>query len=126
MAGGPLLPAAARELAASPHDAYERVVAMPVLLHFQHVLEHETTPPLGREEQEFIMVMHKNWDDARREGREAGRVEGRVETLRRLIALKFGALSPELEQRVAAAPPDEIDRLLERVLFADSIDALIA
>ncbi len=68
------------------------------------------------------MIMHKNWDDAREEGR----VEARVETLRRLVALKFGELSPELEQRLAAAPPDEIDRLLERILFADSIDALFA
>ncbi len=120
MAGGALLPAAVHELASLSRDAYERIVAMPVLLHFQHVLEHETTRPLGPEEQEFTMIMHKNWDDAREEGRE----EGRVAALRRLVALKFGEISPEVEQRLTAAPPDEIDRLLERVLFADSIDAL--
>jgi hypothetical protein len=120
MAGGALLPAAVRELAALPHDSYERTVAVPALLHFQHSLEHDATRPLAPEEQEFIVVMHKSWDDARAEGR----AEERTAILRRQLALKFGELSQDIEQRIAASTPDEIERLIERVLFAETLDAL--
>jgi hypothetical protein len=118
MAGGPGLASAVRELASLPEDAHERIVAEPVVLRFQHALEHDTTRPLAPEEKEFIMVMHKSWKDAR--------AEGRAEVLRRQLRLKFGELSPDLEQRVSTAPPEEIDRYLERILFADSIETVFA
>jgi hypothetical protein len=101
-----------------------RLVAVPVLLHFQHSLEHDATRPLAPEEQEFIMVMHKSWDDARAEGRAEGRAEERTAILRRQLALKFGELPADVDQRIAAARPDEIERLIERVLFAETLDAL--
>lgn len=119
MAGGRQLVTAVREVAALPVTAYERIVAEPVLLDFQHTLERDTSQ-LDPEEREFIMVMHKSWEDARAEGR----AEARADTLRRLLVLKFGEVSPDLEGRIRTASPEEIDRFLERILFADSIDAV--
>jgi hypothetical protein len=130
MAGGPLLPAAIRELASLPPEAFERVVAEPVVLRFRHALEREKERPLSPEEQEFIMVVYKGFDEIRAEGRAEGRVEGRVEgradTLRRQVSLKFGSLPPDVEQRIAGATPEEIDQFLERILFVDSIEKLFA
>ncbi len=120
MAGGPLLTPAIAEVAALPEGSPVRVVAEPVLLQFQYILEQ--APELLPEEQEFIMVMHKSWSDARAEGR----AEGRAEALRKQLTIKFGELTPETESRITGATPDQLDRYLERVLFADSLAAVFA
>lgn len=129
MAGGRQLTSAVREVAALPRTAFERVVAEPVLVDFQHRLEQQRED-LDPDEEEFIMVMHRSWEDARAEGRAEGRVEGRVEgrleTLRRLLALKFGGVSREHERLLEEASPEDLDRYLERILFADSVDAIFA
>lgn len=39
---------------------------------------------------------------------------------------KFGSIPAEIEQRIQAAFPEELDRYVERVLFADSIAAVFA
>lgn len=101
-----------------------RTVAEPVLLQFQYVLEQ--APQLLPEEQAFIMVMHKSWSVARAEGREEGRMNERVTVLRKQLTLKFGALTSETESRITGATPDQLDRYLERVLFADSLAAVFA
>lgn len=53
-------------------------------------------------------------------GRQEGRQEGLVEALRKLLAVKFGALDEALAARIAAATPEQVDRYLERILTADS------
>ena len=73
MAAGPLLKNAIEELGALPDDAHERAVAEQILLNLRHVIGSQ--PSRTPEEQEFIMTMHKTWADARREGRDEGRVE---------------------------------------------------
>jgi predicted transposase/invertase (TIGR01784 family) len=60
------------------------------------------------------------------EGRVEGHVEGRVQVLRRLLAIKFGAVGDEFEARIVGATPDQLDHLLERVLMADSLAAVFA
>jgi len=54
--------------------------------------------------------------------REAGYAEGlkleRARLLRDQLVLRFGALAPELEARVANAPADALARYLERILTA--------
>lgn len=116
MAGGPLLAPAVRELLELPVTEYERTVVEPVLLDLQHALEPKWTRQ--PDEEDFIMVMYRSWEDARR--------EGRADLLRKLLVRKFGELAPEVEARLAAASPAELDRYGERVLFADSLDAVFA
>ena len=58
--------------------------------------------------------------------REEGREEGRIETLRRLLVLKFRTLDAASEARLQAATPEAIDRYLQRVLTADSLAAVLA
>jgi len=64
----------------------------------------------------------------RAEGEARGRAEGearaKVETVLRLITLKFGAPSAALEGSVRGASGSELDRLAERILFADSPEEL--
>jgi len=57
---------------------------------------------------------------AHREGRE----EGRIATLRSLLILKFQTLDATYEARLNAAPPEAIDRYLQRLLTADSLAAV--
>lgn len=44
----------------------------------------------------------------------------------KLLALKFGAPSPEVEARIAAASEEELDRYLERVVSAPDLAAVFA
>jgi len=71
-------------------------------------------------------VEDKSLEDARNEGRNEGRNETRSEILHKLLALKFGELSPEAAAQIANATPEQLDRYLERVLFADSLAAVFA
>jgi predicted transposase/invertase (TIGR01784 family) len=65
---------------------------------------------------------------ARREGEETGlergREEGRIATLRSLLIFKFQTLDATYEARLRAAPPEKIDRYLQRLLTADSLAAV--
>jgi predicted transposase YdaD len=61
-------------------------------------------------------------EQMRREGRE----EGRAEVLRKLLSLKFGTVRPEHEARLSAATPAELDRWVERVLTAKTIEDVLA
>ena len=54
------------------------------------------------------------------------RAEGRVAALRRLLRKRFGPLPVELEKRLAAASSDQLDRYLDRVLDAGSLDEVLA
>lgn len=72
-------------------------------------------------------------EKGRAEGRAAGLEEGRAEhlanlraTLRKLLSLKFGPPSPEVEARIAAASVEELDRYIERVVFATDLAAVFA
>ena len=61
--------------------------------------------------------------EARGEAR--GRVEGRRGVLVQLLALKFGTLSEGTHERIAAAAEADLLRWTERVLTADSVDAVL-
>ena len=58
----------------------------------------------------------------RREGRLEGRLEGRAEVLTKLLRLKFEQLGPEHEALIAEATPEQMERYVERVLTAQTID----
>jgi len=56
---------------------------------------------------------------------EEGREKGKRETLLRLLAKKFGSLSEDVTAHVRALQSaDEIDRYLDRVLTATSLEEM--
>ena len=57
-----------------------------------------------------------------RKGRQEGRQEGRREVLERLLARKFGPLSADAGTRLSAAAADELDRWLDRLLGATTLE----
>ena len=62
-------------------------------------------------------------EEGREQGLKAGLIEGKRETLIRLLTTKFGSISEEIRFRVQALESvTELDAYLERVLVATSID----
>ena len=55
-----------------------------------------------------------------------GRMSTLQGTLQKLLQLKFGETAAEYEQRLLAAEEAELTLWTERVLFADSIEAVFA
>ena len=51
-------------------------------------------------------------------GRVEGETQGRAEMLRKLVTLKFGPLSAEMEKSISSATIADLDRWSERVLSA--------
>ncbi len=58
------------------------------------------------------------------EGRTAGVAEGKSETLARLIERRFGPPPDEVRSRIAGAGPEQLDRWLDAVLDAPTLDAV--
>jgi hypothetical protein len=75
----------------------------------------------GREE-----GREKGREEGREEGRVEGRVEGELSVLSKQLQLKFGALPPATEDRLAHASPEQLERWAERVLTAATIDEVFA
>lgn len=116
MAAGPLLAPAVRELAALPRDAYERAIAEPVLLNFQHVLGQDSsrTP----DEQEFIMAMQRSWEEAR--------AEGRADALLTVLRVRGIAVPDAARDRILAQKDlEQMKRWLEKATVASTIAEVI-
>ena len=62
--------------------------------------------------------------EIRDNGRAEGRAEGQVLMFSHLLRTKFGAVPEQVEVRVKAATSAEIERWTERVLVADSLQAV--
>lgn len=124
MAAGPLLKNAIEELGALPDDAHERAVAEQILLNLRHVIGSQ--PSRTPEEQEFIMTMHKTWADARREGRDEGRVEEAARAVLTVLRVR-GITVPEAARERILAEKDQarLERWLERASVAASIAEVI-
>ncbi|MBA3455810.1 MAG: hypothetical protein H0T42_22125 [Deltaproteobacteria bacterium] len=60
------------------------------------------------------------------EGRAEGRSEGRADVLRKLLVQKFGAIEAGDEARIDAASLELLDRYLQRVLAATTLEAVFA
>jgi hypothetical protein len=116
MAAGPLLAQAIKEVAALPVHAYERAVAEPVLLAFQHMLGQE--PSQNPEEQEFIVDLLKGWENARTEGRTEAQANAVLTVLRvRGIAVSDAACQRILAEKDLVC----LERWHERAITATSI-----
>jgi predicted transposase YdaD len=57
-------------------------------------------------------------------GLEKGCRKGRVETLEKLMTLKFGGLPAEAQARVEAASDEELERYIERILGAKTLESV--
>jgi hypothetical protein len=58
-------------------------------------------------------------------GLSQGLSQGRLEVLSKLLALKFGDLSEPVQARLASASSGEIERWIERVLFANTLEQVL-
>jgi hypothetical protein len=56
------------------------------------------------------------------QGKAAGRAEGRVEIILKLLTTRYGALSAAVEAHVRAGGSTELDRIAERVLTALTVE----
>jgi len=71
---------------------------------------------LSRKEYRTVREVKETWSDRMR-------AEGKRETLLRLLASKFGPLSPETIAKVNAVPSaEEVDAYAERVVSAASLE----
>ena len=57
-----------------------------------------------------------------RQGRQEGRQEGCGLSLKRLLARRFGPLSADILARIDHATPEQLDRWLDNVLDANSLE----
>ncbi|MGF1468018.1 MAG: hypothetical protein ACFCGT_18000 [Sandaracinaceae bacterium] len=75
---------------------------------------------------DLVQQLQAKWKaEGKAEGRAEGVLDGRRETLRKQLALKFGALPEDAGKRVANATAEELDRWTERVLVASSLDDVL-
>lgn len=65
-------------------------------------------------------------DQLLEQGYQRGRDSGRIELLLRLLRTRFGSVTPDVEQRLRAASPEQIDVVAERLLTAESPADLFA
>jgi len=63
-------------------------------------------------------------DEGLAEGRVEGLAEGKGKSLMRLLERRFGTLSPDVRERIAAANLDQLDRWFDLALDADSPGAV--
>jgi predicted transposase/invertase (TIGR01784 family) len=115
-----------RQVAETP----DGVTALGTLL--RYILEATETPPervkrlvrqLGpRAEEAFMTGAQILRAEGEAKGRVEGRVEGRAEVLLRQLALKYGPVPEARVDRIRAASIEELDRWVEMVLTASSLD----
>ena len=70
--------------------------------------------------------IQKGLEQGLEKGVEQGIGQGRAATLYKLLQLKFNQQAQEYEQRLFQASDVELNLWTERVLFADSIEAVFA
>lgn len=126
LAAGPLLPQAVREVAALAPAAYERVVAEPALLSFQHAIGQGPSRPLEDDEQEFIMAMIKSWEEGRAEARAQGRVEAQAQAVLSVLRARKIDVPEAVRARILAQRDRELlERWLLKASVASSLDEVI-
>jgi hypothetical protein len=97
----------------------------PVLKQAKEALDELSNDPAAWERAEqremSLIAYHLGMGGARREGI----TEGKAAALRTLLSAKFGELPEPAAQRLERASEAELDRWLERVLSATSLDGVL-
>ena len=68
----------------------------------------------------------KGLQQGMQQGRQEGRQEGEALALQRLLARRFGEVSPAVLDRIGAASREQIEAWLDRVLEAPTLEAVFA
>ena len=89
----------------------------------QPLLEALLEKDVGDDAREIAMTLKDQWEA---EGRAKGRAEERANVLLKLLQLKFGPLDGDTQNRVREASPEELDKWIERVLTAETLERLFA
>jgi predicted transposase/invertase (TIGR01784 family) len=94
----------------------------------QALLEDETMGE--RFERKYATWADALEDEGRQKGREEGREEGKLlatrSVLTRLLAGRFGALAPAATARIEAAPQEQLERWIDSVFGAASLDEVFS
>jgi hypothetical protein len=125
----PALAAWCRFLASETDQELEALAMQhPILKEAKDALDRLSADPEARERAERRELELKLYEygiaTIRAEERIEGRAEGKQQTLLRLLALKFGDLPSAVQARAAAASESELDLWLERLLFAETLEAV--
>lgn len=83
----------------------------------EHIEEESSMPYIS-------LIERKGIEQGLEKGISQGRVTALQQTLQKQLKLKFGALADEYEQRVLQAEEPELNLWTERVLFAESVEAV--
>jgi predicted transposase YdaD len=110
---------------ASLRQAFENWLQKVILPRFGVSLE-EASAAFTLEELETMLAESiDRWNrEIREEGRQEGHREGEARVVLRLLHLKFGPLDPAIEEQVRSADSDRLLEWSERVLTAESLQAV--
>ena len=73
-----------------------------------------------------MMTIAEQWvQEGRQEGLEKGMEKGEAKALPRQIQVKFGPPEPAVAARIQAAESAQVERWLERILTANSLEELL-
>jgi len=132
MAAGPLLSHVLVELSALPADAYERLVAGPVLLRLHHALVKQ--PSRTPEEEEIIVATEDFFEFAREQGQkqgweqgqEQGRAEARAHDVLTVLRVRGIPVSESQRARILAErEPERLEHWLERAIVETTLAAVL-
>jgi hypothetical protein len=120
---GPTLNQAIEDLHALPPHAHERSVTQRPLLHFHRAVEQQ--PTRTPDEQEFLNIMLKTWEETRNEGRVEGCVETRAEDILTVLRVRGVAVPAAARKRILAQKDlKQLQRWHEKAIVAESVDDL--
>jgi hypothetical protein len=126
LGAGSVLQRAIAELQALPAEAPERTLALPVLVRL-HLTVPTDPAQQTSDDQEFLMNTEDVYETWRRATLQEGLQQGERKVLLRLLRRRFGAeVDGEIERRVAAAPAEQVEVWIERVLSAATLTELLA
>jgi len=74
--------------------------------------------------QEAMTITESLVEKSRQEGRQEGQLSGERLILERLLSRRFGSMPAEFREKIAAASAAELEAWSERVLFAESLEAV--
>lgn len=111
------------ELEGLSEDEFEKCTALPLLVQFR--LEVASTP-VSPADEEFLMNTQETYEMFVQRVELRGELDGQRKTVLRQLRRKFGVLPDELVMRVQNADPALLEKLEDRVLFAQSLDEMFA
>jgi len=73
----------------------------------------------------FVEEFRARGEAILRQTRLEGRLEGERDTLKRLLSRRFGPLRDDLAERIERADADDLERWLEEIFDASSVEELL-